>query len=157
MEKQLKESINPKASFKKIFYDKVFLGSVVGGLLLNFASWAVLFWGIGLSEAPVILHYNAFFGIDVVKFEIESNPLQLFENPINAGIIWLINFLGGVFIWKASASFEDEQTETERKKQKKKITEKGVDQFGAYLLWGGGFVVQAALLVYTVALAFINR
>jgi len=143
---------------RRLLRNKAFWALAGGGLFLNLAGWAVLFWGIEIEEAPVILHYNAFLGIDAINFNLKNHPFLLFGNNFSGAIIWLINLIGGLFLWAASISSKTEEDQKKKVTQQRDGINKGsVDRLGAYLLWSGGCVIQMIVLIYAIALVLVNR
>lgn len=56
-------------------------------IILNALLWAVLIYQIKPQEMPLMLHYNIYFGIDLI-----GQWYQVFYIPASGLIIFLINF-----------------------------------------------------------------
>lgn len=136
-------------NFKGVFLKKKKLVLLVFlGLFLNICGWLVLKLFFPFNQETVILHYNAFLGIDWVEFNFSNNKIELFFPLINGLIIWLINFGLGIFLYFSQHDLivkEDQKIENFR-----------INQLGAYLLWLVGDLVQMFILVYILAIILIN-
>ncbi|OGY85434.1 MAG: hypothetical protein A2233_02455 [Candidatus Kerfeldbacteria bacterium RIFOXYA2_FULL_38_24] len=75
-----------KSAISKI--SRGFLLATVTGLVLNILAWALLLWKIPYTEEVVFLHYNIFYGVDLV-----GNWRQLFLVPGTGLFILVINIL----------------------------------------------------------------
>lgn len=136
-------------NFKGVFLKKkkLFL-SVFIGIFLNICGWIALKLFFPFTQETVILHYNAFLGIDQVEFNFSTNKIRLFFPLINGLIIWVINFGLGMFLYFSQHDLivnEDKKIENFR-----------INQLGAYLLWLVGNLVQMFILVYILAIILIN-
>lgn len=76
--------------------DPVIFFSIVLAALANAGIWAALFWTAVPTDAPIILHYNIYFGVDVV-----GNWKSLFFMPaLAAGLLFLNLVLSRFFYYK---------------------------------------------------------
>jgi hypothetical protein len=76
--------------------DPVIFFSIVLAFLANIGIWAALFWTAVPTDAPIILHYNIYFGVDVV-----GNWKSLFFMPaLAAGLLILNLMLSRFFYYK---------------------------------------------------------
>ncbi len=60
--------------------------NLAASIILNALLWAVLLYNIKPQETPLMLHYNIYFGIDLI-----GNWYQVLYIPISGLIIFLIN------------------------------------------------------------------
>ena len=143
---------------------------IYGGLLFNLIIWGLFFWFVRSEQSIVILHYNAFMGIDAIaNFDIEKNYFQIFMAPIQGTFIFLLNLLIALVLSFQSqeiGSDLDEENFTEQEKVKKgykkeklnqETPQNGIIFFGVYLLLGGGFLLQLVVFLYTIAIIWVNR
>lgn len=121
---------------------------IFGGLVLNIIGVLALKFFFPFNQETVILHYNAFLGIDEVEFAFSANKIRIFMPLIGGGLIWLINLLLGFFLFFFN---QEAVLEEENRPEKFKIS-----RLGAYLLWLAGDIVQVFVLVYVLAVIFIN-
>lgn len=126
---------------------------VFGGLVLNLIGILSLKFFFPFNQETVILHYNAFLGIDEVEFAFSTNMLKIFLPSIGGGLIWAINVILGFFLYFFNQEVTLDQVDGEEDLPRKfKIS-----QLGAYLLWLAGDIVQMFVLVYVLAIILINR
>lgn len=119
---------------------------VFAGLLLNLGGAFLLWWQIKPTESSVILHYNAFFGIDVIDFDLKSRYYELFAASAGGLFIWLVNsFLSFILFGQAGKFAKD--------KRKQESSERIL---GGYLLLASGIVVQLGILIYVLAIIRVN-
>lgn len=100
---------------------------LAGAVFLNILNWIILWIWIEPVDLPIILHYNVYFGVDVL-----GNWSQVFFSPI-LGIFFLA-VDGGM------AGF---------------LHSKG-EKMGSYLLLLGGLILQFCLVIYSLSLIVIN-
>jgi hypothetical protein len=126
----LKEKL--KSKFKQFFSQEFFRSGLfqwvlIGALILNAASWGMVAFFIRPVDFPIILHYNVYFGVDVI-----GAWWQVYFLPLISLIILGINaFLGYLFY-----------------KQKERIA--------AHLLMLTAFIVQVGMAIAVVCLLIIN-
>lgn len=109
------------------FHSAVVQWSTIGSLLLNLASWSVLGYFIRPVDFPIVLHYNVFFGVDMI-----GAWWQVFAIPLMGAVTLFVNATLGVLFFQ----------------QKERVV--------AHLLLLASFVVQVAVLVATAAIIVIN-
>ncbi len=75
-------------------------GLVSGGIgvLLLALSWALLLWKVPYTDGQVLLHYNIYFGVDLV-----GPWKQLLWMPLSGSVILLLN--GSLVQWGGFTSF----------------------------------------------------
>ena len=122
---------------------------IFGGLILNIIGVLSLKFFFPFNQETVILHYNAFLGIDEVEFAFSANKIRIFLPSIGGGLVWAINFVLGLFLY-----FFNQETTLDQNDLPKKFK---ISQLGAYLLWLAGDIVQIFVLVYVLAIILINR
>lgn len=106
--------------------DPVIFFSIVLAFLANAGIWAALFWTAVPTDAPIILHYNIYFGVDVV-----GNWKSLFFMPaLAAGLLVLNLMLSRFFYYK--------------------------ERLASYLFAAAALVLQLLMAVGVVAAILIN-
>lgn len=65
---------------------KRFTIGLTGSVLLNGATWILLYWMIPQTDLSVVLHHNIYFGVDLV-----GEWYKLFYIPLSGSIIILLN------------------------------------------------------------------
>ena len=84
-----------KKTFQEcLIADKFMLISFLISLFLNLALWAFLFWRIRPQEEPIYLHYNIYFGIDLI-----GPWYQIYLIPLSGLIFLLINLVISLIIY----------------------------------------------------------
>lgn len=152
-------------TLKKVLWkDKLSFFLIFCGLAVNLACWLVLWTQIKPDETGVILHYNIFFGIDAISFDLENFYFQVFLAPAGGLFIWFVNFiLGFVLFFQVILERERENPlYLVEKKKKAKKRQQYLDYLDAkslsgYLLWAGSLSVQLALAVYVTAIVLVNK
>ncbi|HEX8973915.1 MAG TPA: hypothetical protein VF817_00305 [Patescibacteria group bacterium] len=87
-----------KKGFKSFFGTEFFRSGLVhwvliGSLILNIANWGAMAYFIRPVDFPLVLHYNVYFGVDMI-----GAWWQLYFLPLIGLVILLINaFLGYLF------------------------------------------------------------
>ena len=90
----LKElSINPQ--FKVFIKNKYILPCVIFSLLLNILIWLLLYLKIGNQTESIALHYNIYFGIDMI-----GSWYKILMIPLGGIIILIYNWIISYFIYK---------------------------------------------------------
>jgi len=139
--------------FLKLFWRRKFSAFLIyTGIILNAASWAVLWQLTKLNQEVIILHYNAYLGIDVM-LDTEMDPyFDLFLVPIGGVVILLLDILlAGILLYLSSVS--DKQS---AKKCGQEMLEADENLLGSNLMIIGGFLAQLVIFVYAVAILFVN-
>lgn len=90
---------NLREKFKRFFWhgywtDPIIFFSLVLAILVNAGMWAALFRTIAPTNLPIILHYNIYFGIDVV-----GNWKSVFFMPTLAVFLLLANVILSRFFY----------------------------------------------------------
>lgn len=121
-----------KSEIKSFFSQEYFHSSlvqwvIIGALLLNVLNWSMIAFFIRPVDFPIILHYNVYFGVDVI-----GAWWQLYFLPLVGLIILLVNSTLGY-------SFYDQK-----------------ERMVAHLLMLGTFIVQIALTIAVSSLLLIN-
>lgn len=118
--------------YKKFFLQEFFRSSLVhwvliASLIINIANWGAIAYFIRPVDFPIILHYNVYFGVDII-----GDWWQIYYLPLIGLIILLANaILGYVFY------------------QKK-------ERLAAHLLMLATFIVQISIAVAVISLLIIN-
>jgi hypothetical protein len=147
---------------KKVFWkDKLSLFLLAAGFFINLACFLALWWQIKPDDTGVVLHYNVYFGIDVISFDLENFYFQVFLGPLGAAIIWLMNFILGLVLYFQVVSDQKKESLSEKKERAKSkdifLDYLDAKMLSAYLLWTGSLVVQLALVVYVIGIIMVNK
>ena len=121
-----------KAKLKSFFSQEFFASGLVhwvfiGSFILNAVNWGLIAFFIRPVDFPIILHYNVYFGVDVI-----GDWWQIYYLPIIGLLILAANTLLGYLFYQ----------------QKERIV--------AHLLMLATFIVQIAILVAVACLLMIN-
>lgn len=73
----------PKNDF---FRNSIVHWALIGMLFLNIASWIMLFIFVKPNDLPIVLHYNVYFGVDVI-----GDWRQVFLLPAIGLVFMIIN------------------------------------------------------------------
>ena len=124
--------ISDNASLNKFFTQEYFHSSlvqwvVIGALVLNGAIWAMIAFFIRPVDFPIILHYNVYFGVDVI-----GAWWQVYFLPVIGLIVLLVNSTLGYLFYG----------------QKERIV--------AHLLMLATFIVQIVITVAVASVLLIN-
>ncbi len=90
-----------KDNFKRFFWhgfwtDPIVFFLIVLAILANVGLWIALFWTVIPTDFPIILHYNIYFGVDVI-----GNWKNLFFMPALAALLLFLNLaLSRFFYYK---------------------------------------------------------
>lgn len=117
---------------KSFFIQEYFRSVIVAWLLIlsliaNLADWIILKLLIQPVEAPIILHYNVYFGVD-----LKGNYLQVFGIPLIGLFLFLINSLLSLKAYQ------------------------GEERIASYLLLMATLMIQINLIVYSLSIILIN-
>lgn len=77
-----------KAMLFKFFRSRFLLANFLFSLLVNLMAWALIYWRIRPSAEPIPLHYNIYFGLDLI-----GPWQQAFIIPAVGLAIFLLNFV----------------------------------------------------------------
>lgn len=81
-------------NFRLIYTNKYFLGNLLAGIFFNLAIWLVLCLNFKPQNDPIILHYNIYFGIDLI------GPWhKIYLLPVFGLACFFINFLISVILY----------------------------------------------------------
>lgn len=121
-----------KAKSKYFFSQDFFRSSlvqwvIIAALLVNFADWGVVAFFIRPVDFPIILHYNVYFGVDVI-----GAWWQIYFLPLIGLLILSVNTLLGYLFYQ----------------QKERIV--------AHLLLLATFIVQICISIAVASLLLIN-
>jgi hypothetical protein len=121
-----------KARFKSFFSQEFFRSGLVhwvliGALVLNGINWGLIAFFIRPVDFPIILHYNVYFGVDVI-----GAWWQVYYLPLIGLLILAVNTILGYLFYQ----------------QKERIV--------AHLLMLATFIVQIAVTIAVAVLLIIN-
>lgn len=121
-----------KNEFKSFFLQEYFRSSlvqwvVIGALFLNVVNWSLIAFFIRPVDFPIILHYNVYFGVDLI-----GAWWQVYFLPAIALLILLVNATLGYLFYG----------------QKERIA--------AHLLMLGAFIVQIIMTIAVACILTIN-
>jgi hypothetical protein len=112
---------------REFFHNSLVQWVFLGALFINLADWGTLAYFIRPVDFPIILHYNVYFGVDLI-----GSWWQIFMLPLMGALILVVNaFLAYIF-------FE----------QKERIA--------SHLLLLAAFAVQAGVSIAAVSVILIN-
>jgi len=92
MMQKVKEVVLPGEFF---FQNKKNILFLVLGMIINLTSWVYLYIKIKPQEEPIYLHYNIYFGVDLI-----GQWYQIFFIPLTGLIIYFINLYFSYIIYK---------------------------------------------------------
>lgn len=111
---------------RTFFQDKIIRVNLFFSLILNIALWGFLAWQVKDFPELIPLHYNIYFGIDLL-----GPWYQIFLLPTIGLVIFIINFfLGTIFFLK--------------------------EKIISYFLAGASSLIQILLLIAGLAIVFLN-
>lgn len=145
-----------KEIFFELFWHRRFSAFFIyGSLLLNGVAWAVLWQLTKLNQEIIILHYNSYLGIDVMLNSAEEIFPDLFLVVIvGAVILFLDIFLSAILLYLSGVL--DGKKSGKKEKECESEKELDVNLLGSNLIVMGGFLVQVAIFIYSVAILFVN-
>ena len=114
------------------------------GLVINGIAWGLFYWILSGDRAGIIVHYNAFLGIDIFLGPI-SGTYFFVVNIVIA--ILLVMFVVGDRRRKESAEYSGVVASSDLAK---------TYLFGSYVVLGGNIVLQLAIVIYAIAIAVVN-
>jgi len=100
MESNIQTAEKPglKLKIRRFFANKFLRNPItqwllIASLFINLADWAALAFFIRPVDFPIILHYNVYFGVDVI-----GDWWQSYALPFTGSVILIVNFiLAGCF------------------------------------------------------------
>ncbi len=127
--------------------------------VLNIVSWGFMIWLAKTSQAVVILHYNAFLGIDsLIDTTTATSKSQFFVAPLGGTIILVFNILISVIL----LCFIDKKRKDifQRKGHKLKtrfsVSIENTQILGIYLLLTGNLFLQLVIIIYEASIILAN-
>ena len=89
-----------KSGLKKFFSQEYFHSSLIqwvliGSLFINSAIWILIAFFIRPVDFPIILHYNVYFGVDVI-----GDWWQVYLMPLVGLLILLVNAILGYLFYQ---------------------------------------------------------
>jgi hypothetical protein len=100
---------------------------LIGSFFLNIANWVALSIFIRPVDFPIILHYNVYFGVDII-----GDWWQAYFLPATGVIMLLINAILAHFFYKRK------------------------ERIASYLLLLAGFVIQVGIAISSASIILIN-
>ena len=76
--------------------NKIIGFGILISMLLNIGIWIVLYIYIKPSHDPIYLHYNIYFGIDLI-----GEWYRIYLIPLTGLVIILVNYLAGVIMYSS--------------------------------------------------------
>jgi len=117
-----------KFFFKQEFFNnKLVLGALAVAFFVNLVNWLALKIWIEPVDLPIVLHYNVYFGVDVL-----GDWQKVFLSPVLGLILFLINIGLGLYFYR----------------QKERIA--------SYIILLGNLMLQFCFLIYSISLVIIN-
>lgn len=82
-------------SKEKFFRNRVILFGLFSGLIINIGVWLYLALKVKSQSDPIFLHYNIYFGVDLI-----GEWYQIFIMPLTGLIIYFINLYFSYIIYR---------------------------------------------------------
>jgi hypothetical protein len=122
----------PQKWIKSFFAQEYFKSHIVIWLLIlslvaNMIDWLILKIWIKPVDFPIILHYNVYFGVDLI-----GDYRQVFVLPLIGLILFVVNLILSLYFYK----------------QKERIS--------SYMLMIASLMIQLSLIVASVSVILIN-
>ncbi len=153
----MKQGVNKKLTLKEVSIilfrrNKITAGLIYTSLLMNIFLWGGLLFLFKKGQAILIGHYNVFFGVDTfIDIIHRSNIWELFFPAIGGLFFLLLNIAISIFfILQLNISVGEEKKDVF-------ISNRAISFLGSRLLLIGAWVLQLVLLVYLIAIYFINN
>lgn len=133
LEKLMGQSKNLIAKFKFFFNENEYMRNrivfwlLVFSLTINLANWLALKIFVQPVDLPIILHYNVYFGVDIL-----GSWKEVFFSPAIGMILFLVNFLLAAYFYKSK------------------------ERIISYLLLIAALMIQCGMLIYSISLIVIN-
>lgn len=80
---------------EEFFHSSVVQWTLIGALLLNFVCWAASIFFIRPVDFPIVLHYNVYFGVDMI-----GDWWQVYLLPSMGLAMLLLNICLGLFFYR---------------------------------------------------------
>ena len=84
------------AALRAPLHNKIISVGVLVSILLNLGIWIVLYIYIKPSHGPIYLHYNIYFGIDLI-----GEWYRVYIIPLTGLLIILVNYLAGAIMYSS--------------------------------------------------------
>lgn len=91
----MREGEEPKLSLKNFFADRVNSIFLLTGIVFNIALWLYLSWKIKPTDELISLHYNIYFGIDLI-----GEWYRIYILSLSGLIIYFINLILSFILYK---------------------------------------------------------
>jgi len=132
MNKDKNKLIGLKLKIRSFFHQAYFRSHIVIWLLAlsmvsNAANWIILMVWIKPVDFPIILHYNVYFGVDLI-----GGYGQVYLLPLIGLILFIINLILSIYFYK----------------QKERIA--------SYILLMAMLMIQLSLIVASISVILIN-
>ncbi|MEI8344266.1 MAG: hypothetical protein WCF93_04940 [Candidatus Moraniibacteriota bacterium] len=124
--------IDSKSELIKFFLQEYFRSGLIqwvliGSLILNVANWCSIAFFIRPVDFPIILHYNVYFGVDVI-----GSWWQMYFVPFIGLLILLVNAVLGFLFYQRK------------------------ERIAAHLLMLATFIVQIGISIAVASLLLMN-
>ena len=121
-----------KSNLRNFFLQEYFHSSlvqwvVIGSLAINLANWATIAFFIRPVDFPIVLHYNVYFGVDLI-----GSWWQIYFMPFIGLLILLVNASLGYLFYQRK------------------------ERIAAHLLMLATFIVQLGISVAVASLLLMN-
>jgi len=91
----MREGEEPKLRLKNFFVDRVNIFFLLTGIVLNIILWLYLSWKIKPTNELISLHYNIYFGIDLI-----GEWYRIYILSLSGLIIYFINLVLSFILYK---------------------------------------------------------
>ncbi len=147
------------SSFALVFWrDRRLMVLTYSGLVINGIAWGLFYWILSGDRAGIIVHYNAFLGIDIFLYlsDNTNNFIDIFLGPISGTYFFVVNIVIAILLVmfvvgdrrrKESAEYSGVVASSDLAK---------TYLFGSYIVLGGNIVLQLAIVIYVIAIAVVN-
>ena len=82
---------------KDPFHNRTIGIGLLVAMIINLGAWVVLYLYIKPSLDPIYLHYNIYFGIDLI-----GEWYKIYIIPLSGLLIILVNYLAGVILYPSN-------------------------------------------------------
>lgn len=112
---------------QEYFKRTIVIWLVILSLAINLSEWIILKIFVQPVDFPIILHYNVYFGVDMV-----GNHKSVFLIPLIGLALFLVNFLLSLYFYRSK------------------------ERIASYLLLMTALMIQLSLLVAALSIIIIN-
>lgn len=128
----LEKKLSLKEKIRHFFGQEFFRSGLVhwiliGSFFVNLLNWAMLAYFIRPVDFLIILHYNVYFGVDIL-----GNWQEVFFLPGTGTFFWVVNFILSYFFYLKK------------------------ERVATYLFLLGSFVVQIGVMIAEISIIKIN-